>query len=148
MFCFCFCFGSCLLFFFLAFLSFVGNACERQLCETKNLDFECSGHGKCVNLEYAAREYGPPQNSATALRKEHGPMYSGWDKNKMYGCYCDFGWQGPACHERKCPKGDDPRTTGQSNTVIRIVTSGTSGTQIQGFFTFHFLGFKAQLRDG
>ena len=138
----------CFWFWFLpvAFFSFAGNACERQLCETKNHDFECSGHGKCVNLEYAAREYGPPQHSATALRKEHGPMYNGWDKNKMYGCYCDFGWQGPACHERKCPKGDDPRTTGQSDTVIRIVTSGTSGTQIQGFFTFHFLGFKAQLR--
>jgi hypothetical protein len=99
-----------------------------------------------MSIAEASVEHGPPQNSLTAGRKKYGPLYSGWSGKTMYGCFCDFGWKGTKCQFKMCPKGDDPRTTGQSDTVIQIVTSGTAGTQLQGFFTFHFLGFQAQLR--
>lgn len=48
-----------------------------------------------------------------------------WDENKIYGCVCDSSWTvgyasgetqasewfGPDCSLKRCPSGDDPRTT-------------------------------------
>ena len=123
-----------------------GHACQRHICYTANELFECSGHGICRDMQNAGIYNGMPQNSVTAVFKKHGPVYNNWDTNMMQGCVCDMGWFGTTCHLKACPKGDDPRTTSQTNSAIRIVTSGTSGTQMQGFFTIHYLGFTAQLR--
>ena len=129
-----------------ASLCILGNACQRHICFTTNELKECSGHGICYNMQHTAHTFGLPQNSITAAFKRDGPVYENWDKHMMAGCVCNMGWYGVTCNLQACPKGDDPRTTGQSNTAIRIVTSGTSGTQMQGYFTFHFVGFTAQLR--
>jgi hypothetical protein len=34
--------------------------------------------------------------------------YDDWDADKIYGCLCDEGWEGPLCNQRSCPKGVDP----------------------------------------
>ena len=44
-----------------------------------------------------------------------GPEYSGWDKDAMYACSCDYGFTGPDCSLALCPKGDDPMTLSQAH---------------------------------
>lgn len=36
-----------------------------------------------------------------------------WDAFKMYGCYCDPGFEGYDCSRLSCPYGDDPNTVAQ-----------------------------------
>jgi hypothetical protein len=43
-----------------------------------------------------------------------------WDFNKIQGCICDEGFEGHDCARRSCPRGDDPRTTGQTREVQTI----------------------------
>ena len=43
--------------------------------------------------------------------------YEGWDGDMIFGCVCDDGYEGVACNLKSCPKGDDPQTVGQVDTV-------------------------------
>ena len=33
-----------------------------------------------------------------------------WDADRIYGCFCDDGYEGYDCSLRSCPLGDDPNT--------------------------------------
>lgn len=58
------------------------------------------------------------------------PESTTWDEDKIFGCVCDSAWTvgygagavqatqwfGPDCSQRRCPSGDDPRTTSVDET--------------------------------
>ena len=62
--------------------------------------YPCSGNGKCVSLGEII-SYNSTETS-----------YTDWDSDRIRGCVCDPGFQGVACADRSCPKGDDPLTNG------------------------------------
>jgi len=68
-----------------------------------NVTAICSGNGRCVSLRDVTRY----QTFNSYLNYKN---YNGWDKNKIFGCVCDHGWEGISCEKRSCPKGDDPLT--------------------------------------
>ena len=105
-------------------LNFAGPACERMPCPN-----DCSGHGKCLSMKNLAKIYNtfPLTSSYTVYDvniTSDGRTSTGWDADKIFGCYCDsswpvgFGpgesqeseWFGPDCSLRHCPSGDDPTT--------------------------------------
>lgn len=44
--------------------------------------------------------------------------YSDWDADKLYGCVCLPGFEGPACDLKSCPRGDDPVSPGQDEVQL------------------------------
>ena len=122
---------------------YTGDACQRQDCENGD-DNQCNGHGTCRTMHYLAEHYGPPATTASKLAV--GPIYANWESQLYRGCFCDWGWTGNDCTNKLCPKGDDARTTGQANVIFTITTSGTSGTALAGYFTFHFYGHTTQFK--
>ena len=122
---------------------FVGDACQRQDCESGD-EPQCSGHGRCRSTHYAAENFGP--SATTSAKLAAGPVYGNWESQLYYGCVCDWGWTGSLCQDSMCSKGDDPRTTGQVDLKFTITTSGTSGTALAGFFTLHYLGHATQFK--
>ena len=99
---------------------FAGDACQRSECPN-----DCSGHGKCVSIKQM-------QSMANAFPFGHTDVtYGGdeasstFDEDRIYGCVCDSAWAvgydagevqtpeyfGTDCSQRRCPSGDDPRTT-------------------------------------
>ena len=121
---------------------YTGDACQRQDCEADS-DVQCSGHGRCRSMFYVAENHGPPATTSAKLKA--GPVYANWDAHKLRDCLCDWGYTGSFCQYQMCPKGDDPRTTGQADLIFTIQTSGTSGTALAGYFTFHFYGHSTQI---
>ncbi len=72
----------------------------------------------------------------------------------VYGCYCDWGYSGPDCVLKLCPKGDDPETVSTNFRSIVITTGiagGNAASALSGTFTFWFLGhtvtFNGNARD-
>ena len=65
----------------------------------------CSGHGHCKTLREAAM-YPDYVNSFIPS------VYTDWDADRIMGCVCLPGYQGPACEWQTCPYGDDPNTAG------------------------------------
>ncbi|KAL3672317.1 hypothetical protein V7S43_003007 [Phytophthora oleae] len=102
---------------------FEGAACERLSCPL-GLEPVCTGHGRCLTMAELALEarnsLGDPL-SITYGSTPNEPQT--WDFNKIQGCICDKGFEGHDCARRSCPRGDDPRTTGQTREVqiIRCV---------------------------
>eukprot|EP01039_Chlorochromonas_danica_P005706 gene5706-6290_t len=100
---------------------FSGAACEMSLCTvgitpdsngTTTSRYQiCSGRGRCLSLRQASLF----QDFHTAFG---GEEYSGWDADKVYGCVCDEGYEGPACQFRSCPLGDDPTTVAYPATQL------------------------------
>jgi hypothetical protein len=92
---------------------FDGAACERMKCPGG--DTPCSGNGRClslIQLAFEATLNGEPLGpSVTYGLTPNDPRT--WDFNKIHACICDPGFQGHDCSLRSCPRGDDPRTTGQ-----------------------------------
>ena len=90
-------------------LGFEGTACERLACpKSENIDgtkHECGAHGRCISMSEAAE-----QIDFYALWREDS--YAGWDKDMVFGCVCDPGYEGFDCSNRVCPLGDDPVTDG------------------------------------
>lgn len=102
-------------------LNFVGAACERSAsrgnagpprptgpCLTRTrlaveCSSDCNGHGECRSIGYHLERL--------------GYVYNRWDRDQLYGCHCDDGYEGFDCSLRECPVGDDPMTTGQANEV-------------------------------
>lgn len=119
--------------------SFEGAACERMKCP--GLDNPCNGNGRCLTmaeLALEARTNGEPI-AITYGKTPNNPKT--WDFNKIQGCACDAGFQGHDCSLRSCPRGDDPRTTGQTREMQTIVCRHTQVTS----FTLSFRGEKTQL---
>ena len=98
-------------------LGFAGPACEKTHCP-----MGCSGNGICRSIEAIGRDH------STKSSFGFGKRYLGWDRHSSYGCICDWGYSGPACHERICPKGDDLLTTGQNYRVVTVTTDTLLGS--------------------
>jgi hypothetical protein len=69
---------------------FTGNACQRLSC---NLD--CSSNGACLSLESYATNY---RSTDTTVQYDYSTP---WDKEKVFGCVCDYGFTSYDCAERK-----------------------------------------------
>jgi len=86
------------------FPGFEGYACQRSICP--NL---CSGHGACDSLKEMAED--KEEGDGVSLMDWSGVgnlHYDLWDRNKIYGCSCDDGWEGADCSLKMCVKGVDP----------------------------------------
>ncbi len=63
----------------------------------------CSGRGRCMSLRQASLYQDFVQNLGS-------DEYTDWDADRIYGCVCEPGFEGPNCARTSCPKGDDPNT--------------------------------------
>lgn len=118
---------------------FDGAACERMGCP--GLDAPCNGHGRCLTMAELALE---ARSNGEALAITYGKAPNSpttWDFDKIQGCICDTGFEGHDCSLRSCPRGDDPRTTGQTREVQTIVCQHTQATT----FTLVFRGERTGL---
>ncbi|TMW63805.1 hypothetical protein Poli38472_002746 [Pythium oligandrum] len=114
---------------------FEGSACERMKCPG-NTDAPCNGNGRCLTMAQLAAEArinGDPI-SVTYGRATNNPRT--WDADKIQVCACDEGFEGHDCSLRSCPKGDDPRTPGQSREIQTIVCQHAAVTT----FSLRFRG--------
>lgn len=105
---------------------FTGTACERMVCPGPSQ--QCNGHGRCMSMAQLA-EVANDNGDATSFTygaTNRNPLT--WDYNKVFGCHCDEGWHGYDCSLRDCPRGDDPKTTGDVVEVQLIKCTATSGT--------------------
>lgn len=73
----------------------------------------CSGNGRCVSL----RELSTYEDYTQYFDNTE---YTAWDADKIYGCLCDDGWEGPRCDQRSCPKGIDPLNDDPSSAPFEI----------------------------
>nr|AIG55553.1 secreted protein [Thraustotheca clavata] len=106
---------------------FTGNACQRRVCLNN-----CSGHGTCQTMAMMGLMYGPDVGTGK------GPAYTNWEQSSMMSCFCDYGYQGPDCSLRMCPKNDDPLTTGQGYRTVSLTLAAS--TALAGSVTFTFSG--------
>ena len=113
-------------------LGYTGVACERMGCPGSEAGVSCSGHGRCESLRYRAITRTLGDHSAGYLRNfEYTDV---WDANKIYGCFCDAGFTGPACDLRDCPFGDDPMT-GSGNDLLAEFGGKSSNEQVNSVQT-------------
>jgi uncharacterized repeat protein (TIGR02059 family) len=105
-------------------VGFAGSACERTICPSDDAKYDCSGHGKCVNMERVGlyEDSFPLQNVTSNYKGNRNTTT--WDGRKIYGCICDSSWTvgfdngetqvsewfGYDCGLKHCPSGDDPMT--------------------------------------
>ena len=126
-------------------IGFVGPTCERLTCPPypeegeESVDNICNGHGTCTSIYDAGTRHGADTTDGT-IGDGLGPAYTGWDKDFIHGCVCEWGWGGNDCTYRLCPKGDDPLTTG-TNLVFTITTNVASGS-LAGLWTLKFVGHE------
>ena len=96
---------------------FTGAACDRTVCPTDEDSQVCSGHGRCASMHKLA-EFATDNGVPTPFR--YGSQSPGdpqtWDAFRMFGCFCDEGFEGFDCSLRSCPTGDDPKTPGDFET--------------------------------
>ncbi|CAM9881317.1 unnamed protein product [Chrysoparadoxa australica] len=109
-------------------LQFTGQSCQRLACPN-----DCSSNGICSTLKQAAEFYG---YTSAGLNKY---SYANWEGNTAAMCICDWGFTGPDCSMKMCPKGDDPNTVSQNYRAITMTTSATA-TALTGTFRFSFQG--------
>ncbi|KAF1332621.1 hypothetical protein FI667_g3587, partial [Globisporangium splendens] len=117
---------------------FEGASCERMKCS--GIEQPCNGNGRCVTMAELARQ---ARNNGEPIAITYGKTPNNpkiWDFNKIQGCLCDEGFEGHDCSLRSCPRGDDPRTTGQRREVQTILCSHTQVTT----FTLSFRGESTQ----
>jgi len=101
-----------------------GHACQRTSCNCKN--------GRCMTIREI---YGQSNDSLTSS------SYDGWESNHVTSCVCDWGYTGPACEFRMCPKGFDPLQSYDNFRTINITTYASDG-YLGGYFTFSFNTFS------
>ncbi|DAZ98598.1 TPA: hypothetical protein N0F65_001017 [Lagenidium giganteum] len=105
---------------------FDGAACERMKCPGG--DNPCNGNGRCLSMTRLALETrinGEPQPTTYGATPNNPKT---WDFDKIQGCLCDPGFEGYDCSKRSCPRGDDPRTTGQARELQTIVCKHTQAS--------------------
>ena len=113
--------GACL-----CSVGFEGPACERMSCPG-GPDLPCNAHGVCMSM----RNYA---TTAPAVADVHSYSVP-WDADKVFGCHCDAGYTGHDCMNKPCPVGDDPLTTGQTDSTQIVHCNASHGT-----FRLSFLG--------
>lgn len=102
------------------FPGYTGHACQRKGCIN-----DCSGHGRCVSKQLAARMSGAlPVNRDTKYGEKRANASVAWDAQAEYLCICDSSWVvgsdreqrsdsewfGPDCSLRHCPSANNPVT--------------------------------------
>jgi hypothetical protein len=101
---------------------FGGPSCDIMLCPTgsglSGSQLSCSNNGRCISL----RDVGRKQDYVNYFNSTE---YYGWDADMIYGCDCFDGYEGKACERRSCPRGDDPDTTGVSESQLIDCTCTT-----------------------
>jgi len=105
---------------------YTGKACQRTVCSN-----DCSGHGTCEYIEDLAED--------ADVGGASGRHYIGsWDHFKTRGCKCDPHWEGNDCSSRKCPRGDDPLTTGVNEVQTLSISDDLSSSTLLGEFTITY----------
>jgi hypothetical protein len=113
-----------------------GLACSRMSCPS-----DCSRHGECHSMRlhatYANRNLVNSPSVSTSVYTYTAP----WDADMVHGCSCDAGYEGWDCALRRCPRGDDPMTVGQSDErqLLRCDLSPNAGSGAARF-TLSFRG--------
>lgn len=111
---------------------YTGVACERMGCPGSEAGVACSGHGRCQSMRYRALTRTLGDHSAGYLT--NFKYTDTWDANKIYGCVCDAGFQGPGCALRVCPHGDDPMT-GSGNDLLAANGGSSANEQLNSVQT-------------
>lgn len=104
---------------------FTGASCNRMSCPGSPV--ECNGHGQCLNMQQLATLATINGDNAffTYGNTPNNPLT--WDAAKVYGCYCDSGFQGYDCSLQTCPAGDDPLTVDQYDETQLIQCRDSDG---------------------
>jgi len=88
------------------FPGYEGKGCARTTCPN-----DCSGHGRCKNIEDLPFGSTPKQFDSQSFfeQKAHtfGDEYKNWDAEKTRGCVCDPEWGDVDCSKRMCMHGND-----------------------------------------
>lgn len=103
------------------FPGFTGSACQRRSCLN-----DCSGHGRCVSKQQAARMPGalPVNRDSKYGERTQSDNNTVWDALVEFVCICDSSWDvgsdrgqrsdsewfGPDCSLRHCPSANNPAT--------------------------------------
>jgi len=112
----------------------------------------CSGHGRCMSMLDASREYtGVDSKMGWGGLVKGSDKWDGnlkqsayeskWDANQIHGCVCDSGYTGYNCSQFECPWGLDSSVSDDKyglpihNEVLRFECAATRGT-----FRFSFRG--------
>jgi len=98
--------------------NFEGAACEFMSCANN-----CNGHGECMPMKKLSKTL---SNGAWQYGTIMGNPAT-WDADRIYGCFCDEGYEGYDCSQRTCPYGDDPNTYGQLKEVQLVVCIASGG---------------------
>jgi len=112
------------------FPGYEGSACQRASCPS-NEHGTCSGHGTCEDIRELAN-------------LDYGNVYELWDKHASMGCYCDAGYYGPDCSQRRCKYGSDPlyyddsiATRRYANWTYGFLTQNATA-ELVGNYSIHF----------
>lgn len=97
-------------------------------------EFDCNDRGTCLSLIRLGVDYGEDSDGDTV-----GITYTPWEGSRMYGCFCDWGWRGPDCSLKLCPRGADPLVT-VSQYFVAVLTTGAGGGTLAGQFRVGVLG--------
>lgn len=123
---------------------FRGNSCEYMKCP--GLNSVCSGHGSCFTMKQLAQKSEAYPLSSTISTYEGKISTTTWDQDRIVGCLCDSSWPvgllngetqqsewyGPDCSLRRCPSGDNPRTTVDETNCTGLQENGSSDVGEQG----------------
>lgn len=122
------------------FQGYEGIACNRMICPA-----DCAAHGECHSMRHHAQTVDKGvikvPNPYTNVRSAYG-YKNIWDADMIHGCSCDTGYEGWDCGDRRCPRGDDPMTTGQPDELqlLRCDIDPTDPAYAGPQFTMSFRG--------
>jgi hypothetical protein len=117
---------------------FTGAACDRLDCSRgiaeDGTSSTCSSHGRCLDMASLAilRTNNGDKAFVTYGDIPNDPFT--WDKDRIYGCYCDEGYEGFDCSLKTCPIGPDPLVSGDDEQQILYCTdTDKSGSVVLSF---------------
>jgi len=88
------------------FPGYEGKGCARTTCPN-----DCSGHGRCKNIEDLPFGSTPKEFDSKSFFEQKaysfGDLYKNWDAEKTRGCVCDPEWGEVDCSKRMCMHGND-----------------------------------------
>jgi hypothetical protein len=126
---------------------------DRGLCNRIDGKCRCEAGFEglaCQRLTSSCGSFGIP-SSMLQLYQFNTPnadisTYTTWDANALTGCTCSYGYTGPNCEMRMCPKGDDPLTPTTGNYKFRLSYNFTADDFHQaGVIKLRFYGFTTYM---